>query len=63
MSIEGIALEIFSALPKSYINSTKPSSQCHTVFHSILSDDIIKDSATNTSHSKRLIAMLKYKNY
>ena len=39
MSIDGIALEHFSALIKSDINSTTPSRQRHAVFNSFLSDD------------------------
>ena len=34
MSIEGIALEHFSALQKTDINLTTPSLQRHAVFHS-----------------------------
>ena len=33
VSIEGITLEHFSALPKADIKSTTPSRQCHAVFH------------------------------
>ena len=55
MYIEGIALEYFSALPNADINSTKPSHQCHTVFHSFISDDRKQDAATTTAHSKRVI--------
>ena len=39
VSIEGIALEHFSALPQTDINSTPPSHQQHEEFHSFLSDD------------------------
>ena len=39
VSIEGILLEHFIELPKTYINSTTPSRQRHAVFHSFLSDD------------------------
>ena len=52
MSIEGIALEHFSALPKADINSTTPSHQRHAVFHSFLSEDSKQDAATTTAHSK-----------
>ena len=55
MSIEGIALEHFSAVPQKNINSTTPSRQLHAVFHSFLSGDIKQDAATTTAHSKRLI--------
>ena len=56
MSIEGIALEHFSALPNDDINSTTPSRQNHAVFQSS-SDDIKKYAATTSAHSKRLIAL------
>ena len=61
MSIEGIVLEHFSALPKAYINSTTPSRQRHAVFHSFLSDERKQDDATTTAHSNRLISFLKVK--
>ena len=48
MPIEGIALEHFSAVPKTDINSTTPSCQRHAVFHSFLSDDRKQDSDTTT---------------
>ena len=55
MSIEGIALEHFSALPKADIKSSTISRQRHVVIHSFLSDDRKQDGATTTAHSKRLI--------
>ena len=55
VSIEGIALEIFSALPKADISSTTESHQRHSVFRSFLCDDSKQDSATTTVHSKCLI--------
>ena len=55
MSIEGIVLEHFSALPKADINSTTPSRQRHAVFHYFLSDDIKQYYATTTAHRKSLI--------
>ena len=58
VSIEGIALEHFSSLPQTNINSITPSRQRHSVFHSFSSDDIKKDAATNNAHSKRLISLL-----
>ena len=61
MSIEGIALEHCSALPKAYINSTTPSRQRHAVSYSFLSDDSKTICATTTSHSKRFILLLKGK--
>ena len=63
MSIEVIALEHFSALPKADINTTTPSCQRHVVFHSFLSDDSKQDAATTTTHSKCLISLLKEKKY
>ena len=60
MSIEGIPLENFSALPKADINSTTQSCQRHAVLL-FLSDNRKQDSATTTEHSKRLIALLKDK--
>ena len=61
VSIEGIALEIFSAVPKTDINSTTLSRQRYAVFHSFFSDDSIKDDDTTTAHIKRLILLLKDK--
>ena len=61
MSIDVIALEYFSALPKSDINSTTPSRQLHTVFHYFLSDDIKQDAATTTAFRKHLITLIKDK--
>ena len=52
VSIEGIALEIFSAAPHADINSTTPSRPRHAVFHSFLSDDSKQDAATTTAHRK-----------
>ena len=59
MSIEGIALEHFSAAPQADINSSTLSRQRNAVFHSFLSDDSKHDAATTTAHSKRLISFLK----
>ena len=61
MSIEGIALEHFSAAPQADINSSTLSSPQHAVFHSFLSDDSKQDAATTTAHSKQLISLLKNK--
>ena len=61
MSIEGIALEHFSATPQADINSTTPSLPHHAAFNSFLSDDSKQDAATTTAHSKRLISLLKKK--
>ena len=63
MYIEGIALENFSAVPQTNLNSTTPSRQRHAVFQSFLSDDSKKYAATTTAHSKLLILLLKEKNY
>ena len=52
VSIEVIALEHFSAVPQSDINSSSFSRPRHAVFHSFLSDDSKQDSATTTAHSK-----------
>ena len=59
MSIEGISLEHFSAVPQTNLNSTTPSSQCHAVFHYFLSDYSKHDVATTTEHSKHFISFLK----
>ena len=61
VSIEGIALEHFSAVPTADISSTTPPRQRHAVFHSFLSDDSKQDAATITAHSKILISLLKEK--
>ena len=61
MSIEGIALEHFSAAPQKYIKSSTLSRPRHAVFYSFLSDESKQDAATTTSHSKRLIKFLKNK--
>ena len=63
LSIEVIALEHFSALPQTNINSTTPSRQHHAVFNYLISDDSKQDAATTTVHIKRLISLLKYKKY
>ena len=55
MYIEGIALEIFSAVPKSDIKSSTISRQSHVVFNSFLSDNSKQDATTITAHSKLLI--------
>ena len=61
MSIEGIALEHFSAAPRADINSSTLSRPRHAVFHSLLSDDSKQDAATTTAHIKLLISLLKNK--
>ena len=55
MSIEGIALEHFSAAPQADITSSSFPRPRHAVFHSFLSDDSKQDAATTTAHSKQLI--------
>ena len=61
VSIEGIALEHFSAVPHADINSSTILCQRHAVFQSFLFDDIKQDVTTTTTHSKRLISLLKDK--
>ena len=52
MSIEGIVLENFMAVPQKNLNSTTPSRQVHAVFHYFLSDYIKQDSAITTAQIK-----------
>ena len=59
MSIEGIALENFSALLQTEINSSTKSCLQHAEFHYFLSDDSKQDTVTTTAHRKRLIEILK----
>ena len=59
MSIEGISLEHFSALPQADINSTTLLHKSHALFHSYLSDYRKQDAATNTAHSKSLVSFPK----
>ena len=61
VSIEGIALEHFSAAPQADINSSTISRPRHSVFHYFLSDDSKHDASTTTAHIKRLISLLKNK--
>ena len=63
MYIEGIVLEHFSVLPKTGINSSTKSCTPHAVFHSFLSDYRKQDASNTTDYIKRLIALLKRKNY
>ena len=60
MSIEGIALENFSALKNADIHTTTPSHQRHEVFHYFLSDNRKQDAVTTNAHSKRFIDRLKF---
>ena len=55
VSIEGIALENFIALPQTGIKTSKTLCPRHTVFNYFLSDDRKEDATTTTSHRKRLI--------
>ena len=59
VSIEGISLGHFSALPQTEINSSTKPCPLHAVFHSFLSGDSKQDSATTTAHINRLIEFLK----
>ena len=52
MSIEGITLEHFSAVPQSDINSSTLSRPWHAVFNYFLSDDSKQDATTTTAHRK-----------
>ena len=61
VSIEGIALEHFSEVPQTNLNSTTPSCQRHALFHSFLSYDSKQDAATTTADRKHLISLLKDK--
>ena len=59
VSIEGIALEHFSAAYQETISSYL---QIHThnyVFHSFISDNIKKYSATTVTHRKQIIKLSK----
>ena len=62
MSIEGIVLEHFSAVPQTNLNSTTPSRKHHAAFYSFYYDDIKQNAATTTEHSKHLISFIKEKN-
>ena len=55
----GIALEHFSALPHTEINSSTKPCPRYALFHSFLWDDRKQYAATTTAHRKRLIEMLK----
>ena len=57
--IDVIALEHFSALPQTEINSSTKSCPRHAMFHFFLSYDSKQDSATTTIHGKRLIGLFK----
>ena len=57
VSIKGITLEHFSALPQTEINSSTKACPRHAEFHYFLSDYRKQDSANTTAHSKRLIEL------
>ena len=59
VSIEGIELENFIALPQTAINSSTKPCPCHEVFNPFLLDDSKKYATTNTAHRKRLIELSK----
>ena len=61
MSIEGILLEHFNALPKTEINSSTQLCLQYAALHYFLSKDSKQDSDTITAHSKCLIELLKNK--
>ena len=61
VSIEGIALEHYSAAPQADIMSSTLARQRYALFYSFLSDDSKQDAATTTAHSKLLISLLKKK--
>ena len=61
MSIEGIVLEYFSAVPQADINSSTLSHQRHALFHFFKSENSKQDAATTTAHIKLLISLLKEK--
>ena len=59
MSNESTPLEYLSALPETEINAPTKLCPHHAVCHSFLLDDSKQDAATTTSHSKKLIELLK----
>ena len=59
MSIEGIELEHFSALPKTGINPSTKSCPRHIMFYYFLSDDSKQDADITNDHRKHLIALSK----
>ena len=59
VSVEGIVMEHFSALPQTEIkSSTKPFPR-HALFHYFWSDDSNKYAESTTAHRNRLIELLK----
>ena len=63
VSIEGIALEHSSALPKTEINSSTKPCPRHAVFHYFLSDVSKQDGDTTTANINCLIELLKNKKH
>ena len=61
VSIEGISLEHFSALPKSDKHLKTITSTAHSVYLLLLSDDIQQDAAIANAHRNSLIALIKLK--
>ena len=59
MSIEGILLEHFSALPHTEIKASIKSCPRGAVFHTFLSNNSKQDAATTTAHNKKTIELLK----
>ena len=57
VSIEGISLEHFSALPQTEINSSTKSCPRHAVFHSFLSDYNKQNAADTTANRNYLIGL------
>ena len=61
MSIEGIVLEHFSALPQIEIKASTKACPRRSVFH-FSSDDSKQDSVTTTENRRRLIELFKKSN-
>ena len=59
VSIEDIALDLFSANKQSLPLSAPPSHTCHAVFHSFLYDDIKQHSTTTAAKIKLIIELLR----
>ena len=59
VSIEGIALENFSALPQTGIEVSTKSCTRHAVFNYYFPDYSKHDASNNTTHSKILIELKK----
>ena len=59
VSIEGISMEHFSALPDTGMNSSTKSCPRNSVFHYFLLDDSKQDAYTTTSHINCFIELPK----